>query len=198
MRSLSILFLVVILAACSSAPPVPVDHFYRLTLPEQDEIKSARLTERIIYVGPFLAEGLYNERALLHTGKKETGELQQYHYHFWLTSPPRLLHDHLVRYLRDADTSSMVITEPGSGEELKIFGKLNAFERWVTDGHSLVNVVLELKVNQQDDMTPVFLKEYRIREEVSGDTLTDVITAFDRAVIRLYSDFVADMQTTLQ
>jgi ABC-type uncharacterized transport system auxiliary subunit len=92
----------------------------------------------------------------------------------------------------------MIITEPGSGEELKIFGKLNAFERWVTDGHSLVNVVLELKVNQQDDMTPVFLKEYRIREEVSGDTLADVIEAFDRAVIMLYSDFVTDIQTVLQ
>lgn len=197
MRSLYILFLATLFSACSSAPPVPVDHFYRLTLDTQ-EISSQELSEDGIYVEYFIAEGLYNERALLYTGKSGIDELQQYHYHFWITSPPRLLHDNLVRFLRETNTTSVIMTEPVLDKGIRIAGKLNAFERWNTGDQSLVNIALELKAQKIDEGGLLLLKEYQIREEVQGEGIPAVVAAFNRAVLQIYSDFLLDLQSKLR
>jgi len=196
MRRLGILILLFVLTSCSSAPPVPTDRFYRLNTPQN--VNQSVRTEHIIYVGPFFAEGLYNERALIYTGESGTTELQQYHYHFWTISPTRLLQDQLVSYLRAANSSSMVITEPGVGEKISIFGRLKSFERINIDEQSSASVAVELRVQLQDKATPILLKEYRVIEKLNGDTVPAAVAAFDRAVMEIYSDFLSDMQASLQ
>jgi ABC-type uncharacterized transport system auxiliary subunit len=196
MRRLGILILLFVLASCSSVPPVPTDRFYRLSTPQN--VNQSPVTEDIIYVGPFIAEGLYNERALLYTGESGETELQQYHYHFWITSPPRLLQGQLVTYLRAVNSASMVITEPGAGEKISIFGRLKSFERINMSDQANASVIVELRVQQQDKATPVLLKEYRVIEELNGNTVPDAVAAFDRAVTKIYSDFQSDMQASLQ
>lgn len=195
MRIIYLLFLTLIILACSSAPPVPTDHFYRLTLPTQGLTKT-NLTEDMIYVGPILAEGLYNERALLFTGSS-MGELKQRHYHFWLTSPPRLLRDHLVHFLREVELSPIILAETGSGDVVRIFGKLYAFEQTAFDNKSQVNIAIEFRVNKTGDELPLLLRDYRVEENINGGGQTDVIAAYDRAVIRLFSEFVNDLNSNL-
>ena len=195
MRSPVILIILIALTSCSSAPPVPTDRFYKLSTPQI--VNQSPVTEDIIYVGPFLAEGLYNERALLYTGDSGDTELQQHHYHFWVTSPPRLLQSQLVSYLRSVNSSSMITTEPGSGEKVSIFGRVKAFEKISSGEQARANVVLELRVQLQDKATPVLLKEYSILEDIKGNTVPDVVAAFDRAVMKVYSDFLGELQSSI-
>ena len=195
MRSLGILISLIIIASCSNAPPVPTDKFYRLGTPQN--VGQLPATEHIIYVGPILTEGLYNERALLHTGESGNTELQQYHYHFWITSPPRLMQDYLVSYLRAASSSTMINTEPGAGEKISIFGRLKAFEKIDSEEQSAVNVRLELRVQDTDKAAPILLKEYSAIEKIGGNEVPDAVAGFDRAAAKIYSDFVTDLQAIL-
>ncbi len=195
MRIPGIVILLLILTSCSSAPPVPTDRFYRLSAPQGENQSLA--TEHIIYVGPIIAEGLYNERALLYTGESGATELQQYHYHFWITSPPRLLQDQLISFLRASNTASMIIDEPGSGEKISIFGKLKSFERINIGEESSVSVILELKVQEKGKQVPVLLKEYSVTERLDGKSVPQTVAAFDRAVMEMYSDFISDLLVSL-
>lgn len=193
MRSPAILIILLALTSCSSAPPVPIDRFYKLSTPQI--VNQTQVTGDIIYVGPFIAEGLYNERALLFTGDSGDTELHQHHYHFWVTSPPRLLQSQLVSYLRAINASSMVTTEPGAGEKISIFGRVKAFEKVKFDDQTSANVVLEIRVQVLDKPAPVLLKEYSILEKINGDTVPDAVAAFDRAVMKIYSDFLNELQS---
>ncbi len=197
MRYLVIISLLVILTGCGSAPPVPTDHYYRFKTPSQDDIQKQRLTDQVIYINSFLAEGLYNERALLYTNDNLARELKQYHYHFWITSPPDLLRDYLVSFLRTADTSPVIISGRSVSEGLQITGRLNEFEKLVSGDQSSVKVALELRLDKYGNELPLLLKEYRVIEEVQGKSLTDVITSFNAAVFRIYSDFLTDVETAL-
>ena len=195
MRSPGLLIILLALTSCSSAPPVPTDRFYKLSTPQI--VNQDQVTDDIIYVGPFIAEGLYNERALLFTGDSGDTELQQHHYHFWVTSPPRLLQSQLVSYLRAINASSMITTELGTGEKISIFGRVKAFEKVKFDDQTSANVVLEVRVQVKDKATPVLLKEYSVLEKINGDTVPDAVAAFDRAVMKIYSDFLDELQSSI-
>ena len=147
MRYLKLILFMLILTACGSAPPVPTDTFYRLTLPEQG-VDKQRLTESVIHVGNFIAEGLYNERAMLYTDDQNGMRLLQHHYHFWVTSPPRLLREYMVEFLRASDSAPMVITDSSRDEDsYRISGKVLGFEIQTTGELATANVNLELRVD---------------------------------------------------
>ena len=198
MRYLQLTLLLMILYACGSAPPVPTDTFYRLTLPVQG-VEKHRLTERVIHVGYFVAEGLYNERALLYTDDQNGRRLLQHHYHFWLTSPPRLLREYLVEFLRESDSASMIITDSSSDETgYKISGKVLGFEIQTTGELATANVNLELKVNAGGEDLPRFIKQYRLEENINGSSMTDTVAGFNSAVNKIYREFTSDISTVLQ
>ena len=192
-----LVIMVLLMIGCSGAPPVPTDHFYRLTLPDTD-ITQGQLTDEIIYVDSILAEGLYNERALIYTGKSGDNELQQYHYHFWVTSPPKLLALNLVKYLRTANVSPLLVTEAGSGEQITISGKLLAFERIFTNDNSRANIVIEFTITREGTDVPLLIKEYRGSEPVSGDKVAAVVEAYNRGVFGIFNEFHTDLASVLR
>lgn len=197
MRYLQLILFLMILTACGSAPPVPTDKFYRLTLPAQVTEKQ-RVTEGVIHVGNFIAEGLYNERALLYTDDQHGMRLLQHHYHFWLTSPPRMLREHMVEFLRESGSASMVITDSSRGEGFRISGKVLEFEIQTTGDLATANVALELRVDVAGEDLPRFIQQYRLKEDISGSSMTDTVAGFNSAVYKIYSEFVADIRTVLQ
>jgi ABC-type uncharacterized transport system auxiliary subunit len=198
MRVITSICLVILLAGCGAPPPVPTDHFYRLVIPEGENYSASGLTGEVITVGAFLAEGLYNERALLYSRDNPSRELEQFHYHFWITSPPSLLRDYLVRLLRQAEISPMVITGVGPGKGLQITGRLIAFERQGSGDQPSANVILELRVDRQGDELPLLLREYSARSPIEGPAMTDVIMGFNAAADEIYSDFFVDLGKLLQ
>lgn len=186
--------LVVFLVACGQAPQVPNDHYYRLT-PLAESMEKRRLTDNPIYVEIFLAEGLYNDRAVLYSDK-HAGELQQHHYYFWYTSPPRMLRDYLIQVLRNAEISP-VIMDTGTEEDIRISGKLMEFERRQTRAGSTVDVTLELRLYKHDAELPLLMRQYRASETINGKDMSTVISGFNAAVDRIYREFLGDLAMTL-
>lgn len=196
MRFLHLVLYFMILSACGSAPPVPTDSFYRLTLPVMDSEKQ-QLTEDVIFVGHFIAEGLHNERALLYTDDQNGVRLLQYHYHFWISSPPRMLRDHLVDYLRESDSAPMVIADVSSVEGIRISGKVLEYERQTSGEQATANVALELRADVAGEDLPRLIKQYRLKEDIKGNSMIDVVAGFNSAVNKIYGEFAADIGALL-
>src|SRR5690606_22937930 len=117
----------VMLAGCGSSPPAPTDSFYRLRLPQ--DVGKQESSENVIHVGSFIGEGMYNERSILYNTDQHSRKIIQHHYHFWITSPPRMLREHMVAFLRESDSAPMVITDSSKGDGLRISGKVLDFEK---------------------------------------------------------------------
>ena len=196
MQRFCLMVLAVYLAACGQAPQVPVDHYYRLAPPLAGSMEKRRVTENPIYVEIFLAEGLYNDRAVLFSSDEHASELQQHHYFFWYTSPPHMLRDYLVQVLRNAEISP-VIMDTGTEEDIRISGKLMEFERRQTRAGSTVNVALELRLYMHDAELPLLLKQYRASETINDKDMSTVVSGFNSAVDRIYREFLEDLATTL-
>lgn len=195
-RNLLIITILFGLTACGGVPPVPSDHFYRLTSPQQKDIEKQQISDSVIYVGNFIADGLYNERALLFVKGDEGRELQQHHYHFWITSPPHLLHDYLIDYLRKVDAAPMIIDGTNTKGRIKISGKVLGFEYQTIDSTKTANVVLELRLDKYGEERPIIIKEYRANEPVNGDNMVEIVAAFNRAVLAIYKQFLIDIKET--
>jgi len=197
MQRTCLVLLLVCLISCGQAPPVPQDHFYRLT-PSAAAVEKRRLTEEPIYVSGFFAEGLYNDRALLFTTDTQGSEVQQHHYAFWYTSPPRLLRDYLVQYLRNADVSPLIMGDTGTSEKLRISGRVIEFVRHQASSESTADVTLELRMETADHELPLLLRQYRASVDINGTEMSAVITAFNQAVDRIYGEFLVDLGTALR
>lgn len=193
MRHILGAFVLIVIAACGNAPPVPADHFYRLTQ-SSDGLEKSRITDQVIHVGGFTGEGLYNERALLYTNDEHGSELQQYHYHFWITSPPRLLRDHLVEFLRTTESATVIIADSDTDQGLILSGKIVEFERQERSGEVTANVAIELQLQVAGEDQPRLIKQYRFRESIQGEAMTDVIAGFSLAVEKIYKGFLSDIR----
>ena len=185
------------LSACGENPPVPVDHFYQLSL-ENSAVPPVQLTDKVIYVEGIRADGIYNERALLYSEDTNQHELQQYHYHFWALPPADMLREHLVGYLRQAGSAPMVISDFRSGTGLGISGKLLAFEKRVIADQVSVRVAVELRLDVPGQEAPQLIKRYEADQPVTDPAMRDVIAGFNQTVDRIYGEFLTDASQSLQ
>lgn len=194
-KRICLMVIALLLAACGQAPPVPTDHYYRLT-PLAESADRKNLTEDAISIEDFIAEGLYNDRAVLYSNDEHASELQQHHYYFWYTSPPHMLRDYLLLMLRAANVAPLVM-DKGAGDHPRISGKLMEFERRNSGEKSTVNVALELRVDDPDTELPLLLKQYRTSETINNNDMDAVVTGFNIAVDRVYREFIEDLASAL-
>ena len=108
-----------LLVACASSPPVPDDHYYRLTTVHPEQSNASPKFKGVLKVDPVKAYGIYRERALLYSRAEHPEELQQHRYHYWIDTPSRLIRDQLVDFLRASQ-----IAESVAGSQLPVQGDL--------------------------------------------------------------------------
>ena len=195
-RYLYVAVVLMLLTGCGDSPPVPTDYFYRLTLPAEG-VEKNHITSEVIYVGSFVAEGLYNERALLYTEDEHGRELQQHHYHFWVTSPPHMLRDYLVDFLRTADVAPTIIAESNPDQGLEISGKVIEFEKQKGAGAWIANVGIELRLQATGEKLPRLVKQYHLQEPITSDAMTDTVAGFNTAVWKIYNEFLSEIRAVL-
>ncbi|MDX1571086.1 MAG: hypothetical protein R3200_11415, partial [Xanthomonadales bacterium] len=107
--------MLLVLAGCGSAPPVPEDHHYRLV---RAELPNRRETPAI--TGPLLVElpeavGVRQNRPLLYSQPPHIA-FQQYHFHHWEDSPPRMLQRRLRWALDAAGVADSVVESVRLGD----------------------------------------------------------------------------------
>lgn len=183
--------LAVLIAACAKAPPVPTDRFYRL--PEPDAVAQARLTDGVIAVRGLQADGLYRERAIVYTDERGIA-LARHHYHFWIDPPIQLVRRRLVAFLRGAGAADMVLASEESAD-LVVSGRLTSFER-VLDDVPRARAGIELALATGDGRILV-LREYAAEVEAGGDDVEDSVAALDRALDRIFTEFLADARAAI-
>ncbi|MEM7252895.1 MAG: hypothetical protein AAF493_15875 [Pseudomonadota bacterium] len=201
MRYLALLAVVAFLAGCSSAPPVPADHFYRLPFPKQLGPAHLGTTDldlrlgEVAIVQPFRSTGLHNERALLYSDDPGGLRLKRYHYHLWTDAPPKLLQEQLAAYLRRAKAARLVRTSSGPIPNHLITGHIYRFEQHVKPKGREVFVELELGVERPGEYKPFVSRRYATQKLVSGDAVkvVDVVAQFGAAVDEIYSRFLTDL-----
>lgn len=180
-----------LLAACSSAPPVPQDRFYRLDQPSA-LTAPVRLGGKIA-VAPIDADGVYRERSILFVDESSPLEIQRYHYHFWTSHPSALLQEQLIAFCRNNNLGEQVSRfDPAEPAEWVIRGQLLRFEREVSATGSRAAVVLELSLSRSNERIPLLSKEYRSVTETDRP-MHAVAAGFSKAIDQIYTAFFADI-----
>ena len=190
MRRLSLLALL-LLTGCAS-DPVPDVAYYRLG--DAPAIAGVQPLEAPLEVQTFLADGVYNEQAILYVNA-EAGSLRGYHYQLWGDPPVRMLQRRLIETLRTNHVAPLVADRlPSEDGVLRVIGLIRHFEREKTSGAWQVKVAFEFRIEGTNGEKPLLLKEYAATQPAADDTIPATTRAFGEAVDRCFAQFVADLQ----
>lgn len=197
MQRMGILTLAVaLLGGCAAPGPIQGDTFYRLP-PVTNVTMIHPLTDGVLYVTELRAEGVQSERAILYSSAAEAMVLDQYHYHFWTTSPGRLVRDHMADYLIQAQAADQVVIDPVSAPDLNIKGRLQQLVHIRETNQSYVQVALQLRLEQAGQARPLLINTYSEQLPVAGDTMESVVRGMAEALERIYDRFLHDARQAM-
>ncbi|MBT6084933.1 MAG: hypothetical protein HOH22_04195 [Rhodospirillaceae bacterium] len=187
------LITVLIISSCSSAPPVPEDHYYRLQAVHAGEQKAAKLFAGTIEIDRFVADGLTSERAIVYSKAGSPNEVKAHHYHFWIKPPTVMLRDELVSFLRQAKISKAVVTPAMRVRaDYVVTGKIRHLER-VTGENGRTRLEVELGVRNPSDGELLFLKTYKQDNATVDASVASGVEALNTALSIIYADFLSDV-----
>jgi len=181
------------LAGCmGSAPPVPRDHYYRLLVSGPATIRAEAPFPGVMQVEQLRADGLLGERPLLYSLSGAPHEVQQHDYHYWTDTPPRMLQDQMVAYLRRGRVAGAVVTpEMRIHADYRISGKVKRLEQLLGGGPNRVFVEIELSLIRLSDDRLVLVDNFTEQEPVADDDVDSAIVAINRATSRVFGRFLA-------
>ena len=183
------MFFVTILQACSfSGSPPPEEHFYRLP-----DLAGNKIQQRFdtIYLRNIMAEGIYNERAILYVKDDSPLEVRRYHYHHWLNTPGKLIHEQFKGYLATTGLARQVVSQRMVGQNLEITMHMRNFER-LMGASSRVLVELDVEVYVPQKSKSVLSKTYRL-ESSAGSSMHDTAAAFGQVLSSLFGQISLDL-----
>ena len=175
------------LAGCAATPPK--DSFYRL--PATVASATVKVADGpIIYIPPFVADGLHGERALVYAHDDGT-TLEQYTYHYWVDSPRLLLQQALAARLRGAHR---VVTAPSADASYTLRGHIAKFERQGTGKGAKAEVSLEFELLPADTDVAQFARVYQRSVPLADDAMSSCAGALGQAAQDLQAGLVADLE----
>lgn len=182
---------VLALAGCAS-DPVPDVAYFRLG--DAPVIAGGvQPLKTPLEVQTFLADGVYNEQAILYQNEA-TGGLRGYHYQLWGDPPVRLLQRRLIETLRKNQVSALVADRlPSEDGVLRVIGLIRHFERVKAGGAWTAKVQIDMRVEGADGEKPLLLKSYEATQAAPDDTMPATTQAFGDAIDRCFAQFVADL-----
>jgi ABC-type uncharacterized transport system auxiliary subunit len=180
------------LAACQQ-PPAISDQFYRLDAAQSVSQAAKGKLAGTVEVERLGADGLTAERPIVYSDAANTTTLEAYSYHFWVESPPVMLRDQLIGYLRAAGVGSTVVTQDMRVRaDYVIGGRIKRLER-VTGGKPGVAVELELWLRKTNDDRLMVLQSYRVELDGGKDSVAESVNIINRAVSTAFGRFVDDI-----
>ncbi len=186
------LLVTVLVSACVSTTPVPEDSFYRL--PEPAAAQASAVVPGTVAVASLRSDSLHRERAILYVDSQKPLQIKRYHYHFWMDSPPKLIQENFLAFLRKAGFADHVVrTGQGRLSDHVIKGRLNRFERLIEENASQVIVSVELEYASKNTRLPGLRKQYQIIRNVNGPSIHNAVEAFGLALSEIYENFISDV-----
>jgi ABC-type uncharacterized transport system auxiliary subunit len=182
-----------LLAACAAPPAAPEDMFYRLDTVASE---SGPVTlDGVVEVGRFVASGSLANRPLLYS-EPGSNAVSEYHYHFWIESPPILLQSALVSYLRSAEVAKRVVTpEMRVKPDYTISARVLRLET-IRASKPKGAVTFELSLRREADGELLVLDEYRMEVQSGANGMQTDVAAIEKAVGEVFQQFVADIRAS--
>jgi ABC-type uncharacterized transport system auxiliary subunit len=183
------------LAGCA-ATPVPEKYFYRLPEAHPEKLKTP-LARTAISIERLASSAQHNERAILFSEDAAGTRLQQHHYDFWVETPPLLVQDFLITWLRSAGAAPQVLPDDLAGSaELRVLGFVRRFEI-LRGAAPAVAVSVELRAQRRDGKGLLLVRDYSDTEPLSGGALAAAPGAFSAALGRIAARFSSDLTAVM-
>jgi ABC-type uncharacterized transport system auxiliary subunit len=185
-----------ILTACSQ-PPVPRDQFWRLEPGQPTQHFETPPMNGTVAVDRLRAAGLVSQRPILFSTAEQPNRVEQHSYQYWLESPPLMLREALIDYMRAANGATELISgESRRAPGCRLGGTLRRMEHISSGGQPSVAVVeIELRLEHVRDSEPILHRTYRA-EQTAGDlTMDATVVAFNQALTALFARFIDEMAT---
>lgn len=177
-----------------AAPPIPRDHYYRVTVEPASALSVP--FPGIISVAPIEADGLLRERPLLFS-QNGAREIQQHDYHYWTEAPPHMLQAQLVRYLRRSGAAEVVITpDLRLPADFEVTGRIRRFERLLSGETARVVAELELAMTEVATARLIVVQSYSAQAPATDDSVEASVRALDTALADIFARFLADAGTS--
>lgn len=191
----AVLSLVLFLAGCAGTGTVPEDRYYRLATLAVEQVFVRPPLAGVLRVERIEAVDLLRDRALLYSEADQPQQLRRHHYHFWAGSPPSLVREQLVQYLRDRGIAGLVAEAPMSQEaDLRLHLELRDFSRRLqANGEAAVRVELGLVAQPPGRVPPVLVRRYVSEMAAPAGSPVAAVTAFDMALAEIYEMLVQDL-----
>lgn len=181
----------ILLAGCSSAPPIPANSFYRLDIAAPEIRLEKPVLNGILSVQVGAAMPVYRDRALLHSEAGAETSLQRYHYHYWIDTPPHLLQIELADYLRDAGVSAVVVMPEDSVNEVyRLRLDIDRFEQLRGPNGGAVSVGLRVLLTERSTGKLILQDRLVAQAVVRGDDFAQLAAGYQQAVTTVYEDLV--------
>jgi len=167
------------LAGCGSAPPAPVDRFYRLQPPNVGQ-PQGKVTLRSIR-----ADSLYAERPIVFVRADDPRQLRQYHYHLWLYPPAQAVREHL--------SSSLGVGAERNAIQLDV--RIAAFERIVDGSGGKAHAALDITATNPAG-AKLFEKRFQATQAAGDDSFSAFTAAMEQALQRIYGELAQELAGT--
>ncbi|MBK9161053.1 MAG: membrane integrity-associated transporter subunit PqiC [Nitrosomonadales bacterium] len=196
MIKLPVCIVILALAGCQSAPPVPTDRYYRLEAVRGNAAPATPVLDETLYIAPLRADGPYAERAMLYAAEDQPRALQQYHYQHWSESPAILLQQHMRASLEAMVVAPHVTDIPsGSGIGFLLNARILRLEKIGTGSTARAVVSLRLALQKRKSSAPLLERSYSAEIMTGGDSQHAYVMACEAGLRNIYAEFLGDIKT---
>jgi len=182
-----------LLSACGTPAPVPKDYYYRINeIAPADTLASPKL-DGVLMVERFVGDGLLGGRPIVYAEAEKSHVLEAYSYHFWIDSPPALLSDQMISFLRKAKAAKAVVTpEMRVKTDFILTGRIRHMERVLGDpGKAVIEVELALKRSDGDSL--MMVKTYKAEPTNEKGGVEGSVVAMSEALDDIFNRFLKDL-----
>jgi ABC-type uncharacterized transport system auxiliary subunit len=194
-RCIASLMVCLMLGGCAGAARIPEDNFYRLESTAPVTSLTAPVLDGVLMVQGGTAAPIYRDRALLYSEPGAPERLQQYHYHYWIDTPPQLLQRGLADYLRKAGVArQVVLPEDGVDAAYRLRVDIERFEHVRDRNGGEVAVALRMTLTERASGKLVMQEQLSLVDAVRGDEFANVTAAYQRVLTELYGRILARLR----
>jgi len=186
-----LLCVLVILAssACGGLGSVPRDRYYRL--PPGPAASAAAAHAPAVVVPPFVAAGVYADRALVFA-HADGVTLEQYHYHLWVDSPRVLLRERLAGLL-GARLGARAVPDLLPDAPL-VRGHVRRLERARHEaGPDTAEVALRFEYYAAGERVPRLARDYSRSSTLASDDMSACVAALGEGIDDILAEWVTDL-----
>lgn len=194
LNPLTPLLVILLLTGCAPSGPAREDAYYRLSPLTPQSRMNTPLGETVL-INRLENRGFSGGRNITFWEPTRPREMQRYSYHYWVEPPAVLLQDTLSQFLRDAGVGGKIATPSQRiRADYTVTGNLLRMEHRLEPGRPHVVVELELGLTENRRRELLMLKRYLVEEDAGNNRIDSAVTAFGRALERLLSQFVSDIE----